>query len=131
MREFDTTFTVNHLTAMYEGISNAMNWINCDRFLNYRYVTDFYVSRPGFSGASVLVYFKVLNAFMPALRKGKDLFRVVRVPPGEKVWLIAFGKNGSQHYFSKKNYTTSERKTESLTMSKVTQDELKKELQQL
>jgi hypothetical protein len=131
MREFDTTFLVNYMAPMYEGFTNSLNWINCDRFLNYPYVTDFYVSTPEFSGATVMVYFKELNAIMPADRTGKDKFKIARVPPGEKVWLIAFGRNGSQYYFSKKSYTTSEGLIEPLSMSKITQEELKKQLQQL
>jgi hypothetical protein len=131
IREFDTTFLVNYMAPMYQGFTNSLNWINCDRFLTYPYVTDFYVSTPEFSGATVMVYFKELNAIMPASRTGKDKFKIEKVPPGEKVWLIAFGRNGGQYYFSKKLYTTSEGMTEPLLMTKITQDELKEALQQL
>ena len=65
-KEFDTTFLVKYSSAVYETIITDLNYINCDRFLKFPKVTDFYVKTPDFVGAQLLVYFKNLNAFMPA-----------------------------------------------------------------
>ncbi|MBK8953430.1 MAG: hypothetical protein IPM85_15380 [Chitinophagaceae bacterium] len=66
LRNFDTTFLVKFKRKEYVGFTYAVNWINCDRFLNYPKVIDYYISTPNFNGAHVMVYFKKLKAFMQA-----------------------------------------------------------------
>jgi hypothetical protein len=125
MRTFDTTFLVKYSSSFYETTLSGINYINCDRFLNNKQVTDFYVRTPEFDGAQVLVYFKNLNAFMPA-GYTKERYKVERVPTEENVYLIAVGKKGGDFYYGKKDFTISKIATVDVAMQKVSYDEMKK-----
>ena len=124
-KEFDTTFLVKYSSAVYETIITDLNYINCDRFLKFPKVTDFYVKTPDFVGAQLLVYFKNLNAFMPAEYEN-DKYKVLKVPPGEDVYLIAVGKRGDEFYFGKQPFTISQNGVANVSMKKIKYEDMKK-----
>jgi hypothetical protein len=123
-KTFDTTFSVRYSSAFYETTLSTINYINCDRFLNYPQVTDLYVRTPNFDGAQILVYFKNINAFMQAEYKDGN-YRVRKVPAGEDVYLIAVGKRGDEFYYGKKAYTISRKANIDLALEKVQYNEMK------
>lgn len=125
---FDTSFLVRYKQAEYIAMPSTINWINCDRFLNTGNNTDLYVSTPAFEGANVVVYFSSLRAFMQAGRDGYTKYAVKKIPAGEKIWVIAFGKKGGEYYVAKKSFTTSRGLTASLEMNKVPETEFRKVL---
>ena len=88
-------------------------------------MTDFYVKTPDFDGARVLVYFKNLNTFMPAVATGKGL-KVGEVPPNEKVRLIAVGRDGDDFYFAKTDFIIVKKAIVDVKMEKVSYDDMKK-----
>ncbi|HMK25818.1 MAG TPA: OmpA family protein [Chitinophagaceae bacterium] len=130
-RYFDTTFLVKYRRAEYVGISKNISWINCDRFLNCPDPADFYVSTPEFRGASVLVYFKSQNAYLPAYEDAKGLYKVVKVPPDEKVWIVAFGKKNGQYYYSKKEFIIEKNARTDLTLAKMSEEDFRKQMKSL
>lgn len=124
-RSYDTSFLVKYSPGVYETLLNRIEFINCDRFIDSKRVTDFYVKTPNFDGARVLVYFKNLNAFMPAVETGKG-FKVGKVPPNEKVCLIAVGRDGDDFYYTKTDFTIDKKATVDMKMEKVSYDDMKK-----
>ena len=130
LKTFDTTFQVTYSSAVYETLITGLNYINCDRFLNAPEVTDFYVKTPGFEGAQLLVYFKNINAFMPAGYENNK-YKIKRVPPGEEVYLIAVGKKGNEFYYAKETFTISKKATATVTMQKIKYSDMKQMFQTL
>jgi hypothetical protein len=129
-RHFDTTFLVKYRKAEYESFVSNLNWINCDRFLKNKKVTDFYVATPRFKGATVMVYFKKLHAYMQANCQG-ELYSVYRVPPNEEVSVVAFGKEGSEFYFGRKDYTVMSKGTTAVELIKLSRDGFKRQIKAL
>lgn len=125
-KNFDTSFLVKYKRAEYIAMPGTINWINCDRFLDNRNPMDLYVSTPSFEGANVVVYFSSLKAFMQANADGYTKYSVKKVPAGEKIWIIAFGKKNGEYYVSKKKFTTEKGLTASLDMDKVPEPEFRK-----
>jgi hypothetical protein len=126
-RTFDTTFTVKYSPALMEAFVSSVNFINCDRFLNIPNKTEFYVRTPDFKGAQLLVYFKKLNAFMPA-EMYKDKYRVKGVPEDEEVYLVAIGKRNEEYYYGKQKYTIAKKATADVVLQKLKYEDMKKAL---
>lgn len=123
LRDFDTTFFVSYQRREYNGPAFSLNWINCDRFLDYPNVTDYYVSTPKFNGANVMVYFKNQRAFMQAMVGDGDKFKISRIPPGQDVWVVAFGKKDDIYYLGKKEFTTSTKGKAEIDLEQVSKDD--------
>lgn len=130
-RYFDTTIIVKYRRAEYTGVTKNISWINCDRFLNYPKVYDFYVSTPDFRGANVMIYFKNQNAYLPAFENKKGLYKVARVPPDEKVWIVAFGKKDGEYYYNKKEFIIEKNARTDITLAKVSEEDFRKEMKSL
>jgi hypothetical protein len=128
LRNFDTTFLVKFKRKEYVGFTYAVNWINCDRFLNYPKVIDYYISTPNFNGAHVMVYFKKLKAFMQASLIENDKYAISRIPPGEDVMIVAFGKKDSVYYLGKKDFITIEKGTGEMNIYQISKDDFYKEM---
>jgi hypothetical protein len=130
-RYFDTTFLVKYRRAEYVGITKNISWINCDRFLNYPNPADFYVSTPEFRGASVMVYFKNQNAYLPAYEDAKGLYKVARVPPDEEVWIVAFGKKNGEYFYSKKEFIIEKNARTDISLEKISEEDFRKQMKSL
>lgn len=131
LRDFDTSFIVKYRRQEYVGFTYTLNWINCDRFLNYPNVTDYYVATPGFNGANVMVYFKSQQAYMQAMNKDNNTYSISRIPPGQDVVVIAFGKRDDVYYLGKKNFTTSAKSKDQLDLQVVSKEDFHKTIKSL
>ncbi|MEQ1676445.1 MAG: OmpA family protein [Chitinophagaceae bacterium] len=134
IQNFDTTFLVKFYRSEYVGVTQSLNWINCDRFLNYPNTGNFYVSTPGFRGATVMVYFKNLSSYMPAYSdegKSNALYTIPKVPPGQKVVIVAIGKRDGAYFFSRKEFTTEKGATAELELTDISEEDLNKEMRSL
>lgn len=134
IQNFDTTFLVKYYRSEYVGVTQSLNWINCDRFLNYPNTGNFYVNTPGFKGATVMVYFKSLSSYMQAYsdeRNNNSQYMISGVPAGQKVVIVAMGKRDGAYYFSRKEFTTEKGAKAALELTGITEEDLNKEIRSL
>lgn len=124
IKKLDTTFQVKYSSSYFETSFSNINYINCDRFILYPNLTEFYVKIPKFNGAKLLVYFKTINAYMPAVYY-KGRYVISKVPSDEEVVLVATGKKGNSFYVGKEEYTISKKSNIDLEMKTVSYDEMK------
>jgi len=129
-KNLDTTFIVYHQSAFYKGFTNNLNWINCDRFYDYKDKTDFYVNTPGIKGMNVIVYFKEIHAFMPAFFSG-NRYLIPNVPSNMKVIVIAVGKKGEDFYFGKNETTIGKEPFELMDILKTNKEYINKLMDKL
>ena len=123
----DTTFYVKAVTSQYIALTENMNWINCDRFYDYDQKIDFFANTPGFKGANVIVYFKSINAYLPAMTTGNRSV-IKNVPPGLRVVIIAMGMRGNDLYFGKQSLVTGNKIDATIALEKVSSEKEMKDL---
>jgi OmpA family len=128
IREFDTSFIVKYKQREYVGFTYAVNWINCDRFLKFPDVTDFYITTPNYNGASVMAYFKDQKAFLEANEKNEGVFRLSRIPADTRIWIVTFGKKDDVYYFGKKEVITSKNGKTEVDLMPISKDDFMKEI---
>jgi hypothetical protein len=121
-RTFDTTINLVYRKAEYDGYTSRLNWINCDRFYKSRNLTDYYVATPKFDGANVIVYFKNINAYMPASFVDTQL-GIRRIPAGQDVRIIAFGKKDGDFYFGKTDETITNKGKATVMLKQVNEND--------
>lgn len=123
-RYFDTTCISRYFQSEYEGTTDQMRWINCDRFYKYKEKIDFYVNTPGFEGMNVMVYFKKIHSYLQAYYDGSK-FLVSNIPPNQPVILVAMGKKDGQYYFGKHEFTTASKTTTIPNITPVSKEDLR------
>lgn len=128
--ELDTTFQVRLMKAEYTATVSRLNWINCDRFYYTKNPTNLYVKTANTKGASVVLYFKNLHAYMPAYSY-KDQYEIRNIPPGEKVSIIAFGKEGSNFFYSKTDHVVGNNETKTIQLQQLSSKEFNDKIKSL
>ena len=130
IRSLDTTFSVSLQVAEYYAAVSNLNIINCDRFLNNKNNTEFYVQTPGFRGLNVMVYFKSQSAYMHAKDIDKKYF-LARIPANEKVIIVAYGRKGQDYFFGKLPGIVTAKGNADVTPQKMSKEEFEKALNML
>ncbi|MFT3705157.1 MAG: OmpA family protein [Agriterribacter sp.] len=130
IRELDTTYSFTYSRAKYHSLVDTLNWINCDRFYSEKNKINFTIKTPGYSNVAVMVYFKDLNAFMPAYPV-KNGYEVKGVPAGKEVILVSMGKKQHSFYFGKLQTTTERNAKLSVAIERVNEEEFRKRLKEL
>lgn len=130
IRSLDTTFTVRLQTAEYFSTVSNLRFINCDRFLDNKNNTEFYVKTPGFKGLNVIVYFKSQSAYMHAAYE-KAKYRLRKIPADESVVLVANGKSCDAYYFAKQPSIITKKGSVDVSPQKMSKEEFEKALKTL
>jgi hypothetical protein len=128
----DTT-TIRKQTETDEMIINStsLGWINCDRFSNFQSKTNLLIDIDTVYKPVVRLVFKNINSIMPGYYTKEKKIILSNVPVGEKATIIVFGFINNEQYFTSKDIIISVDPIEKLKLSKMTADEIKKELQKL
>ncbi|MFY8090319.1 MAG: OmpA family protein [Chitinophagaceae bacterium] len=104
---FDKTYYLQYHPYTYKGLSNKINFINCDRFYKAKNKINYIVETPNFEGARVMLYFKDLNAFMKASVTQNGKYEFENIPANENVVIVALGKNQQNFFLGQQSAVTS------------------------
>lgn len=110
--------------------SGRLGWINCDRFLRYRNITNVFVPKADPSLEYYLV-FKNINSIMPAYRTTGGTIFFPNIPVGRKVTLLAYKKEKKSTVFGTFEFRVKKLHKVSVKVSEGTHSEFKKTLRGL
>jgi OmpA family len=111
---------------------DKFGWINCDRFLREKNLTNMNVKVNSPFLVNVRLVFKEINSVMSSYTLKESMCaNFTNIPTGKQVTLIAFGEFKKKHYFVSKQITISSGHTEMLDMKTMSLSEIKTELQKL
>lgn len=127
---YDTTFDVKYMRGAYAANISSLNWLNCDRFLYAKNKTNLHIKTANCEGAGIMLYFKKLQAYMPAYSY-RNVYEVNNIPEDEDVSIIAFGKQGDGFYFTNKECKVGKNSTVTVNLEKVTKEEFKRKIMRL
>lgn len=129
-RTLDTSYTICFQKAEYEAPYSNINWINCDRFYDYKKKVEFTAATPGFSGLTVMAYFKKINSFLQADHTSRD-YIVKNVPAGTDVILVAVGKKGNDFFFGTLPTNTSLNGPQNIAVAKISESDFRQRMKNL
>ncbi|RYY99086.1 MAG: hypothetical protein EOO11_06175 [Chitinophagaceae bacterium] len=111
--------------------STRLGYLNCDRFLeDGRPLTEYLVQTGDSGDVQVRLVFHSLKSMIDGYRDG-DLYRFPRVPPGERVTIVAVRQQGGRYAIAMEEGNTSTRHAGDFTYELVTEDVLKQKIKRL
>lgn len=127
----DSLYMKNQKTLnKYIFNSTRLGWINCDRFVNEKPLTDLIVMSTDIIDGNFYLVFRSINAVMNASIDHTGI-KFANIPVGRKATLIAFKKTDDGMFYSENTIIIQENQSIEITLEKVTNKEFKDRIKKL
>lgn len=103
--------------------TKILGWINCDRYLNEKNLTNYYVEVAPSTNVRMIV--KEYNSYFNSVYKSENQFMFSNIPLGKKVILLATFEKEGKYFLAIEHTSISEEKFTAFHFKEYSLDELK------